>query len=45
MLVTALAPQIGYDKAAKIAHKAFNTGKTVREIAFEDNILPKNRVI
>lgn len=31
MLVTALNPVIGYDKAAKIAHKALHDGTTLRE--------------
>ena len=35
MLVTALAPRIGYDKAAQIAKKAHATGKTLRETAAE----------
>lgn len=35
MLVTALSPVIGYDKAAKIAHKAHHEGKTLRETAIE----------
>ncbi len=33
MLVTALAPQIGYDKAAEIAKKAHHDGTTLREAA------------
>ncbi|HMP45340.1 MAG TPA: class II fumarate hydratase [Sphingopyxis sp.] len=33
MLVTALAPEIGYDKAAKIAKHAHETGMTLREAA------------
>ncbi|MCC6609559.1 MAG: class II fumarate hydratase [Burkholderiales bacterium] len=33
MLVTALAPRIGYDKAAKIARKAHLEGSTLREAA------------
>ena len=33
MLVTALTPHIGYDKAAEIAHKAYSEGKTLREAA------------
>ena len=40
-MCTSLAPVIGYDKAAKIAHKAYETGKTVREIALEEKILPE----
>jgi fumarate hydratase class II len=33
MLVTALAPHIGYDKAAKIAKHAHEKGMTLREAA------------
>ncbi len=33
MLVTALTPVIGYDKAAQIAHRADATGSTLREAA------------
>jgi fumarate hydratase class II len=33
MLVTALSPHIGYDKASAIAHKADNEGSTLREAA------------
>jgi fumarate hydratase class II len=33
MLVTALNPHIGYDKAAKIAKEAHRSGKTLREAA------------
>jgi fumarate hydratase, class II len=32
-MVTALAPFIGYDAAAAIAHEAVTSGKTVREVA------------
>jgi fumarate hydratase class II len=35
MLVTALAPHIGYDKAAKIARKAHAEGTTLRAAALE----------
>jgi fumarate hydratase, class II len=35
MLSTALAPRIGYDAAAAIAKEAYETGKTVREVARE----------
>ncbi len=31
MLVTALSPEIGYDKAAEIAHNALHEGTTLRE--------------
>ena len=33
MLVTALNPKIGYDKAAEIAKKAHHDGTTLREAA------------
>jgi len=33
MLVTALAPHIGYDKAAEIAKRAHCEGKTLKEVA------------
>ena len=32
-MVTALAPRLGYDRAAEIAKEAFASGKTVREVA------------
>jgi fumarate hydratase class II len=35
MLVTALNPHIGYDKAAEIAKTAHRTGKTLKETAME----------
>ena len=33
MLVTALSPHIGYDRAAEIAKKAHHDGSTLREAA------------
>ena len=41
-MVTSLAPHIGYDEAAAIAKEAFVTGKTVREVAMERNVLPED---
>ncbi len=35
MLVTALAPHIGYDKASQVAKKAYAEGKTLREACLE----------
>ncbi len=40
MLATALTPYIGYDRAAKLAQKAFQEGKTIKEVALEENVLP-----
>lgn len=31
MLVTCLNPYIGYERAAKVAHKAFDEGTSLRE--------------
>jgi fumarate hydratase class II len=38
MLVTALSPTIGYDKASAIAHKADDEGTTLREAALASGI-------
>ena len=43
-MCTALAPIIGYDHAAGIAQKAYESGKTVREIAIAENILDKKEL-
>lgn len=40
-MVTSLAPVIGYDKAAEIAKESAKTGKTVREICIERQVLPE----
>ena len=40
MLVTSLNPHIGYMKAAALAKEAFKSGKTIRELCTEQNILP-----
>ena len=37
MLGTALAPAIGYDKAAAIAKAAAKDGRTIREVAREES--------
>ncbi len=34
-MCTALATEIGYDEAAQVARTAYDTGRTVREVAFE----------
>ncbi|MHC5111302.1 MAG: class II fumarate hydratase [Planctomycetota bacterium] len=38
-MCTSLAPLIGYDKAAAIAKEAYQTGKTVRQVAREHHVL------
>ncbi len=37
-LVTALVPEIGYDRSAELAKQAHKTGKTLRELALEDGV-------
>jgi len=39
-MCTALAPVIGYDRAAAIAKQAHETGRTVREVALAEKVLP-----
>jgi fumarate hydratase class II len=43
-MVTALAPIVGYDAAATIAHEAVATGKTVREVALARGVLPESHL-
>ncbi len=43
-LATSLAPLIGYDRAAEIAKQAYNTGRTVRELAVEQQLLPREQL-
>jgi len=38
MQVTALVPEIGYERSAGLAKKAHKTGQTLREVAVEDGI-------
>lgn len=47
-MCTSLAPIIGYDNAAAIAKEAYATGKTVREVALEKQVMSEkelNRVL
>jgi fumarate hydratase class II len=43
-MVTSLAPKIGYDRAAEIAKESAKTGRTVREIAREQKVLPEKEL-
>jgi fumarate hydratase, class II len=43
MLVTALSPVIGYDKASAIAHKANDEGLTLREAALKSGYIDAKR--
>ncbi len=40
-LVTGLNPYIGYERAAALAKEAFETGKTIRELCQEREVLPE----
>ncbi len=43
-MCTPLAPHIGYEKAAAVAKKAFETGRTVREVALKMKLLPPKKL-
>ena len=43
-MVTSLAPVIGYDRAAEIAKESATTGKTVRQICRERQVLPEDQL-
>ena len=43
-MCTALAPEIGYEAAAKLAKEAYRSGKTVREVAREQQVLTETRL-
>jgi len=44
MLVTALAPRIGHEKAAQVALEAVRSNRTVREVAREWKVLPEDEL-
>jgi len=43
-MVTALAPVIGYDEAAAVAKEAHRSGRTVREVVQEGNLVPDDEL-
>ncbi len=43
-MVTALNPIIGYEAAAALAKEAFKTGKTIRELCLEKQVLPPDEL-
>lgn len=43
-LCTSLSPLIGYDAASKIAKEAYESGKTIREVAAQRRVLPGDRL-
>ncbi len=44
MMVTSLAPAIGYDTAAKLAKQAFKEDKTIRELVQAEGLLDEKRL-
>jgi fumarate hydratase class II len=44
ILVTALAPLIGYDKAAEIGKRAYQEGRKVSDVAAEQTSLPREEI-
>jgi fumarate hydratase class II len=43
-MVTVLAPEIGYDRAATLAKEAYTSGRTVRQVALEKSGIPEDRL-
>jgi len=43
-MCTSLVPAIGYDKSAALAYDAFKSGKTIRELALEEGLLPVEKL-
>ena len=43
-MVTGLNPYIGYDMAAKLAKEAFKSGKTIRQLCRDKQILPDDKL-
>ncbi len=43
-VATALNPLIGYDRAAALVKEAKATGKTIRQLLLEKNLLPKKKI-
>jgi fumarate hydratase class II len=44
MLATALAPEIGYDRAAELSKRAYKEGRTIREVAREETELSEEEL-
>ena len=43
-MVTALAPRIGYDRAAQLAKRAYESRRTIRAVALEEGVLPEQEL-
>jgi len=44
ILVTALVPQLGYDKAAEIAKEAMSSNKTIKEVLLDSNLFSSDEI-
>jgi len=44
ILVTALVPKIGYDKAAEVAKEAVSKNVTIKEVLVEKALIPENEI-
>ena len=44
MMVTSLAPVIGYDNAAKVAKEAFKSGETIRAYVLRNKLVDPRRL-
>ncbi|MBB6428217.1 class II fumarate hydratase [Algisphaera agarilytica] len=44
MTITALAPEVGYDKCAALAKQAHKEGKTIKQLVGELNLMPEERL-
>jgi fumarate hydratase class II len=43
-MVTACVPAIGYERAAKLAQRALAEGRTIRELAQQENVLGESEL-
>ena len=44
MMVTSLAPKIGYEASAALAKAAYHTGKTIRTLCLDKKVLPEDEL-
>ena len=44
MMVTSLAPKIGYEASAALAKEAYHTGKTIRTLCLDKKVLPEDEL-
>ena len=44
MMVTSLAPKIGYEKSSSLAKEAFASGMTIRQLCLDQQVLPEKEL-